>query len=148
MIIVYCVAQSLPLPAVRVVQVALAWRRPFRVLKRKKVRRKYRNIADVQFETILKLELYLVYYISLFSVSLQQRPERLQIHFCKWQHFGYLLLQQYTSIHHIYSFDQRYTYRVLQTIQMKRILFCVLAGWAVLGSTKTGLKFKYEIQIA
>ena len=107
-IIVYCVAQSLPLPAVRVVQVALAWRRPFRVLKRKKVRRKYRNIADVQFETILKLELYLVYYVSLFSVSLQQRPERLQIHFCKWQHFGYLLLQQYILIYHIHSFDTNY----------------------------------------
>ena len=36
---------------------------------------------------------------------------------------------------------QRYTYRVLQTIQMK------LCAWAVLGSTKTALKFKYKIQI-
>ena len=39
---------------------------------------------------------------------------------------------------------QRYTYRVLQTIQMKLILLCV---WAepFLGSAKTTLKFKYEI---
>ena len=41
--------------------------------------------------------------------------------------------------------DQRYKYRVLQTIQMKLILLCVLAEPAVLGSTKTALKFKYEI---
>ena len=37
---------------------------------------------------------------------------------------------------------QRYTYRVLQTIQMKLILLCVWAEPAVLGSTKTALKFK------
>ena len=43
--------------------------------------------------------------------------------------------------------SQRYTYRVLQTIQMKLILLCVWAEPAVLGSTKTALKFKYEIQI-
>ena len=40
---------------------------------------------------------------------------------------------------------QRYTYRVLQTIQMKFILLCVWAEPAILGSTKTALKFKYEI---
>ena len=40
---------------------------------------------------------------------------------------------------------QRYTYRVLQTIQMKLILLCVWAEPAVLGSNKTALKFKYEI---
>ena len=40
---------------------------------------------------------------------------------------------------------QRYAYRVLQTIQMKLILLCVWAVPAVLGSTKTALKFKYEI---
>ena len=40
-----------------------------------------------------------------------------------------------------WSFRQRYTYRVLQTIQMKLILLCV---WAeVLGSA--ALKFKHEI---
>ena len=41
--------------------------------------------------------------------------------------------------------DQRYTYRVLQTIQMKPILLCVWAEQAVMGSAKTALKFKYEI---
>ena len=43
--------------------------------------------------------------------------------------------------------SQRYTYRELQTIQMKLILLCVWAERAVLGSAKTALKFKYEIQI-
>ena len=37
--------------------------------------------------------------------------------------------------------EQRYTYRVLQTIQMK------LIEPAILGSAKTALKFKYEIEI-
>ena len=41
--------------------------------------------------------------------------------------------------------SQRYTYRVLQTIQMKLILLCVWAERAVLGSAKTALKFKHEI---
>ena len=36
----------------------------------------------------------------------------------------------------LFSADQRYTYRVLQTIQMKLILLCVWAEPAVLGSTK------------
>ena len=40
---------------------------------------------------------------------------------------------------------QRYTYRVLQTIQMKLILLCAWAVRAVLGRVKTALKFKYEI---
>ena len=40
--------------------------------------------------------------------------------------------------------SQRYTYRVLQTIQMKLILLCAWAEPAILGSTKTALKFKYE----
>ena len=40
---------------------------------------------------------------------------------------------------------QRYTYRVLQTIQMKLILLCVWPEPAVLGSSKTTLKFKDEI---
>ena len=43
--------------------------------------------------------------------------------------------------------DQRYTYRVLQTIQMKIILWFIWAKPAILGSTKTALKFKYEILI-
>ena len=41
------------------------------------------------------------------------------------------------------TFGQRYKYRVLQTIQMKLILLCVLAEPADLGSSKTALKFKY-----
>ena len=40
--------------------------------------------------------------------------------------------------------NQRYTYRVLQTIQMKLILLC-LGRPGVLGSAKTALKFKYGI---
>ena len=40
---------------------------------------------------------------------------------------------------------QRYTYRVLQPIQMKLILLWVWAELAVLGRAKTALKFKYEI---
>ena len=39
--------------------------------------------------------------------------------------------------------SQRYTYRVLQTIQMKHILLCVWAELAVLGSAKSIFKFKY-----
>ena len=42
---------------------------------------------------------------------------------------------------------QRYTYRVLQTIQVKLILLCVWTEWAVLSHAKTALKFKYEIEI-
>ena len=41
--------------------------------------------------------------------------------------------------------SQRYTCRVLQTIQMKLIFLCVWAERAILGSAKTALKFKYEI---
>ena len=40
---------------------------------------------------------------------------------------------------------QSYTYQVLQTIQMKLILLGVWAEPAVLGSTKTALKFIYKI---
>ena len=40
---------------------------------------------------------------------------------------------------------QRYTYRVLQTIQMELILLSVWAERAVLDRIKTALKFKYEI---
>ena len=45
------------------------------------------------------------------------------------------------------NLPQRYTYRVLQTIQMKLILLWFWAELAVLGSTKIVLKFRYEIQI-
>ena len=46
-----------------------------------------------------------------------------------------------------FNLTQRYTYRVLQTIQMKVILLQVWAEGAALGRAKTALKFKYEIQI-
>ena len=45
----------------------------------------------------------------------------------------------------ISALSQRYTYRVLQTIQMKLILLWVWAERAVLGRAKTASKFKYEI---
>ena len=48
---------------------------------------------------------------------------------------------------HNLSLCQRYTYREIQTIQMKLILLCVWAEPAVLGSTKTALKLKYDISI-
>ena len=41
---------------------------------------------------------------------------------------------------------QRYTYRVLQTIQIKLIRLCVWAEPAVLGSTKIALKFKLKFK--
>ena len=47
--------------------------------------------------------------------------------------------------YNIPTYTLRYTYRVLKTIQMKLILLCVWVEPAVLGSTKTALKFKYEI---
>ena len=40
---------------------------------------------------------------------------------------------------------ESYTYRVLQTIQMKLILLCVWAEPAIFDSAKTALRFKYEI---
>ena len=50
--------------------------------------------------------------------------------------FGFFLLLN------IWDYAQRYTYRVLQTIQMKLILLCVWAERVVLGSAKTALNFK------
>ena len=41
--------------------------------------------------------------------------------------------------------NQRYTYRVLKTIQMKLILLYVWAERAILGRAKTALRFKNEI---
>ena len=56
-----------------------------------------------------------------------------------------LRLIQFKNASNNLTTNQRYTYRGLQTIQMKFILLCVWAEPAVLGSTKTALKFKYEI---
>ena len=55
------------------------------------------------------------------------------------------IAESYVLFCHAQQHSQRYTHRVLQTIQMKIILLCVWAEWAVLGSAKTTLKFKYEI---
>ena len=44
-----------------------------------------------------------------------------------------------------YSPLQRYTYRVLQTNQMKLTLLCVWTERVVLGRAKIALKFKCEI---
>ena len=41
--------------------------------------------------------------------------------------------------------SQRYTYRVLQTLQMKLIILWFWVERAVLGRAKTALKFKYKI---
>ena len=49
--------------------------------------------------------------------------------------------------YHMCGHSHRYTYKVLQTTQMKLILLCVWAEPAVLGSIKTALKLKYEIKI-
>ena len=42
---------------------------------------------------------------------------------------------------------QKYTYKVLQTIQMKILFLCVWEELAGLVSAKTALKFKCEIKI-
>ena len=45
-----------------------------------------------------------------------------------------------------FNTSQRYTYRVLQTIQMKLLLLCVWAEPAFLKALlETALKFKYKI---
>ena len=72
----------------------------------------------------LTFEWYAISHVKWFQIWLYQSPELL----------SYALLY----------FGQRYTHRVLQTIQMKLILLCVWAERAILVSTKT---FKYEIWI-
>ena len=71
----------------------------------------------------IKVELFFLLY---FLISLH----------CAWK----LRFSPLSSSHS----SQRYTYRVLQTIQMKLILLCVWTEWAILGSAKTVSKFKYE----
>ena len=53
-------------------------------------------------------------------------------------------IQQWDAIAK-WDLSQRYTYGVLQTIQMKFIPLSVWAELVILGSAKTALKFKYEI---
>ena len=58
----------------------------------------------------------------------------------------YMLYKYITTSYLEYIHDQRYTYRALQTIQMKLILLCVWSERALLGSAKTAsFEFKYEI---
>ena len=60
----------------------------------------------------------------------------------------FLIFQQIeTQIYRAFGVTGRDIHRVLQTIQMKLILFCIWADRAILGSAKTALKFKYEILI-
>ena len=61
--------------------------------------------------------------------------------------YGHILLYILSTSSSTLNSDliQRYTYRVLQTIQIELILLCVWAEQAILGSAKIALKFKYEI---
>ena len=76
--------------------------------------------------------------ISFFSLGLNSSPESSVL-------TGWEISEMHPPKLRSEQQGQRYTYRVLQTIQMKLILLCVLAERAVLGSAKTALKFKYEI---
>ena len=58
----------------------------------------------------------------------------------RWQQNSLNISKEFQS-YLISAWNQRYTYRVLQTIQMKLILLCVWAERAILGSAKTALKF-------
>ena len=70
-------------------------------------------------------------------------------HFCQQSLYEYELWTPtpYFAKSPFSGWYHRYTYRVLQTIQMKTILLCVWAEWAVLGSAKTASKFEYEIKL-
>ena len=61
------------------------------------------------------------------------------------------MISRLTQAKHRFDWEwlqsQRYTYRVLQTIQLKLILLCVWAEPAVLSTAKTALKYKYEIYV-
>ena len=61
--------------------------------------------------------------------------------------FGYKQKTTLVVPNNFFTFTQRYTYRVLQTIQMKLILLCVWAERAITDGAQTALKFKHEIQI-
>ena len=60
---------------------------------------------------------------------------------CFWEFLSKKYLRQIS----ILGTNQKYTYRVLQTIQMKLLLLSVWAELAILGSAKSALKFKYDI---
>ena len=86
-----------------------------------------------------------------WKLRLRSNTELLQIA-SNWPRFPPRFLSRslyvlYATEVFVLTLQQRYTYRVLQTIQMKLIILGVWAEPAVLGSTKTALKFKNEIQI-
>ena len=64
-----------------------------------------------------------------------------------FQHFFQLHCCYFTltakNLSQFWSIEQRYTYRVLQKLQMKLMFLNVWAEPAVFGSTKIALKFKY-----
>ena len=84
-----------------------------------------------------KLYCYVVWDHPLRTLACSRGVKNLQI----------LLTDSIKKLPTVGGLGQRYTYRVLYTIQMKLILLCGWAEPAVLGSTKTPLKFKYEIEI-
>ena len=63
-----------------------------------------------------------------------------------WTSEGKIQKAQWQQTEGMYL-HQRYTYRVLQPIQMLLIMLYVMAEPPVQGSTETALKFKCEIQI-
>ena len=111
---------------------------------------------SVQIETIWSMAPFLQFVWNLFffkyGSTLVPKIELLQV---SWTFFFLLYLKMKWNCWGVWEFPafteifsnpiQRYTYRVLKTIQMKLILLCVWADPAVLGSSKTALKFKYEI---
>ena len=59
------------------------------------------------------------------------------------QKFSEVIWTDFSSYKRVYKFFEGILKR--RQIQMKLILLCVWAEWAVLDSAKTALKFKYEI---
>ena len=81
----------------------------------------------------------------LFLIAALRQKQNIALHLL-------LVFLKMGSIYHSFSFFSKVIpkiihNRVLQTIQMKLIFLCVWAEPAVLGSAKTALKFKYEIEI-
>ena len=87
--------------------------------------------------------------LTIFFVSYSERKSDIPSLLLFWPSLLWMPIQAENAWEYYYYeyVWQRYTYRVLQTIQMNLIFLC---GWtepAVLGSVKTALKFKYEILI-
>ena len=78
----------------------------------------------------------LIQHIFLFLIPvLHNQPQQ-----SFWKQFPLVQIQKIQfSLQHPYL-KQRYTYRVLQTIQMKLIILCAWAERAILVNAKTALK--------